>query len=149
MKESVMPRPTDEETEIRKCLDELVRASCANDIEALMSHYAPDAIVFDIRPPHRIASANAYRRNFEAWFASVDGPINYDVHELLVTVRDDVAFCHGLSRVRSKRANGEKADYWVRVKSGLRKVGGRWSITEPISMPIDLQTMQAQSDFQS
>ena len=124
-----------------------MRALRTKNIEALMVHYAPDVIVFDLRPPHRIASANAYRRNFEAWFASVDGPINYDVHELLVSAKDDVAFCHSLCHVRSKRTNGEEADYWVRVTSGLRKTGGRWLIThEHISMPIDLQTMQARRD---
>ncbi|RWP41954.1 MAG: DUF4440 domain-containing protein [Mesorhizobium sp.] len=145
-----MQTPTAEETEIRKGLDDLVQALRAKDIEALMAHYAADTVVFDIRPPLRIESADAYRQNFEAWFASVDGPIDYEVHELLVTVRDDVAFCHGLCHVRSKRTNGEKSDYWVRVTSGLRKMSDRWMIThEHISMPIDLRTMQAQPEFQS
>lgn len=141
--------PTAEETEIRETLNELVQALRAKDIVALMTHYAPDVIVFDLRPPLRVANADAYRRNFEAWFASVDGPIDYEMHELLVTLRDDVAFCHSLSHVRSKRTNGEKADYWVRVTSGLRKMRGRWMIThEHISMPVDLQTMKAQPGFQ-
>lgn len=138
-----------EETEIRSALDELVQALRAKDIKALMAHYAPDAVIFDLRPPHRIVSANAYRKNFEAWFASVDGPIDYEVRELLVTARDDAAFCHSLCRVRSKRTNGESADYWVRVTSGLRKTSGSWMIAhEHISMPIDLQTMRAQLAFQ-
>ncbi|RWP21498.1 nuclear transport factor 2 family protein [Mesorhizobium sp.] len=144
-----MQIPTAEEMEIRKGLDDLVQALRAKDIEALMAHYAVATVVFDIRPPLRIESAGAYRKNFEAWFASVDGPIDYEVHELLVTVRDDVAFCHSLCHVRSKRTNGEKSDYWVRVTSGLRKMSDRWMIThEHISMPIDLRTMQAQPEFQ-
>jgi ketosteroid isomerase-like protein len=148
--ESSMPIPAAEETEIRNALDELVQALRAKDIEALMGHYAPDTIVFDLRPPHRIAGVDAYRRNFEAWFASVDGPINYEVHELLVSAGGDVAFCHSLCHVRSKRTSGENADYWVRVTSGWRKTGGRWTIThEHLSMPIDLQAMQAQPSIQS
>ena len=141
--------PTAEEAAIRETIGNLARTLRIKDIDALMTHYAPDTIVFDLRPPLRVASADAYRRNFEAWFASVDGPINYEIHELLVTVGDDVAFCHSLSHVRSTRTNGEKADYWVRVTSGLRKMSGRWMIThEHISMPIDLRTMEAQPDFQ-
>lgn len=144
-----MAIPSVEETEIRNALDELVQALRAKDIEALMAHYAPDTVVFDLRPPHRIVSVNAYRKNFEAWFASVDGPIDYEVRELLVTARDDAAFCHSLCHVRSKRTNGESADYWVRVTSGLRKLSGNWRIAhEHISMPIDLQTMRAQLAFQ-
>jgi ketosteroid isomerase-like protein len=44
--------------------------------------------------------------------------------------------------VESTRTTGKKADYWVRVTSGLRKIDGRWVIThEHISMPIDLMIM--------
>jgi ketosteroid isomerase-like protein len=136
------------EAEIRNALDEFSRALRAKDIDALMTHYAVP-IVFDLRPPPRVTGTEAYRSNFEAWFASVDGPIDYEMHELLVTAEDSVAFCHSLSHVRSKRTNGEKADYWVRVTSGWRKMSGRWLIThEHISMPIDLQTMKAQPHFQ-
>jgi ketosteroid isomerase-like protein len=143
-----MPIPNAEEAEIRKAVDELAQALSAKDVEALMPRYAPDTVVFDLRPPHRITGADAYRRNFEAWFASVNGPINYEVRELLVSARDDVAFCHSLCHVRSKRTNGDNADYWVRVTSGWRKIGGRWMIShEHISMPIDLQTMQAQPNL--
>lgn len=142
-----MTAPSVKEAEIHECMAALVRALCARDIEALMAHYAPDMIVFDIRPPHRIAGADAYRQNFAAWFASVDGPISYETHELLVTAEDDLAFCHSLNHVRSNGTNGEKADYWVRVTSGLRKMRGRWMIMhEHISMPIDLRSMKAQPD---
>lgn len=140
-----MTATTPEEAEIRENLDALARALRARDIDALMAHYAADIIVFDLRPPPRIASADAYRGNFEAWFASVDGPIDYEVHELTVTARDDVAFCHSLCHVRSTRTSGGKADYWVRVTSGMRKANSRWLIThEHISMPTDLESMKAQ-----
>lgn len=143
-----MPSPAQEETNIRGALHDLVLALRAKDIDALMAHYAPGVIVFDLRPPHSIASSDAYRRNFDAWFASVDGPIDYRTHELVITVTDNVAFCHSLNHVRSKRMTGEGADYWVRVTSGLQKMGGRWMIThEHISMPTDLQTMQARPDL--
>src|SRR5688572_25337165 len=126
--------------EVRKELEEVAQALRDKDIEALMVHYAADTVVFDLRPPPRIESADAYRRNFEAWFASVDGPIEYDVHELAITAQDDVAFCHSLCHVTSTRTGGGTADYWVRVSSGLRKQNGRWLIThEHISMPVDLE----------
>ena len=124
-----MSASTAEEAAVREIVDELAQALRDKDIDALMAHYAPDTIVFDLRPPHRIASADAYRGNFEAWFASVDGPIDYEIDELLVSARDDVAFCHSLCHVRSTRTNGEKADYWVRVTSGWRKTAGRWKIS--------------------
>lgn len=143
-----MTATTPEEAEIREKLDEQAQALRAKDIEILMTHYAADTVVFDLRPPARLDSADAYRENFEAWFASVDGPIDYEMHALTVTACDDVAFCHSLGHVRSMRTNGEKADYWVRVTSGMRRTNSRWLIThEHISMPIDLEAMKAQPRF--
>src|SRR5688500_7123959 len=107
-----MTATTPEEAEIRKNLDALARALRAKDIEALMTICAADTVVFELRPAPRIESAGAYGRNFVAWFASVDGPIDYEVHELTVTAHDDVAFCHSLCHVKSTRTNGDKADYW-------------------------------------
>jgi ketosteroid isomerase-like protein len=62
---------------------------------------------------------------------------------------DDIAFCHYLSHVKSTRATGERADYWVRVTSGLQKMNGQWMVThEHVSVPIKLETMRAASDLQ-
>ena len=141
--------PTREDARIRERLDALAQALRAKDINALMAHYAPDMVTFDFRPPLQVQGANAYRKNFEAWFASVRGPIDYEMRDLLVTTSGDVAFCHSLGHVRSTRTTGEKADYWVRVTSGLRKMNGQWTIThEHVSAPIDMETMQAALDLQ-
>ena len=65
---------TADDTQVRKRLDTLAQALRAKDIDALMAHYAPDMVTFDVRPPLQVQSADAYRKNFEAWFASVQGP---------------------------------------------------------------------------
>ena len=135
-------KPTQDDLSIRKEIDALSQALRAKDIDALMTHYAPDMITFDLRPPAQINGAGAYRKNFEAWFASVQGPIGYETRDLNITVRDDVAFCHSLNHITSIRTTGQKADYWVRVTSGLRNIDGRWLIKhEHVSIPVDPQTM--------
>jgi uncharacterized protein (TIGR02246 family) len=141
--------PTTEETRIRERVDRLVRALRAKDIDTLMTHYAPDMVTFDFRSPHQIQGADAYRQNFEAWFGSVQGPIDYELRDLRITASGDVAFCHSLGHVRGTRTGGEKADYWVRVTSGFRKTDGKWMIThEHVSAPINMETMQAALDLQ-
>jgi uncharacterized protein (TIGR02246 family) len=140
---------TRDDTQIRERLDTLVQALRAKDIDALMAHYAPDNVTFDLRPPTQVHGADAYRKNFEAWFASTKGPIDYEVHNLRIVTRDDVAFCHCLGHVRSTRTTGEKADYWVRVTTGLEKMSGQWMVThEHISVPFNMQTMQALLELQ-
>lgn len=142
--------PAREDSQIRAFMDGFAQALRARDIDALMAHYAPDTVTFDIRPPAQVKGAQAYRKNFETWFASVAGPIDYELHDLRIAASGEVGFCHSLCHVRSTRTTGEKSDYWVRVTSGLRRTNGQWSIIhEHISMPIDLQTMQALPDRQS
>jgi len=140
--------PTREDAQIRERMDTLVQALRAKDINALMAHYAPDNVTFDLRPPLQVG-VDAYRKNFEAWFASVQGPIDYEIRDLRITMSDDVAFCHYLSHVKSTRTTGEKSDYWVRVTSGFEKMNGQWMVThEHVSMPLNMETMQAALDLQ-
>lgn len=135
--------------EIRKCVDALAQALRSKDLTALMAHYAPDVVTFDFRPPLQVRGVDAYRENFAAWFASVQGPINYEISALNITTTGDVAFCHSLNHVESKTVTGENIDYWVRVTSGFRKINGRWLINhEHVSVPIHMETMQAALDLQ-
>ena len=141
--------PTREDSQIRQRMDALAQALRAKDINELMAYYAPDIVTFDLRPPLQVQGVDAYRKNFEAWFASVQGPIDYETRDLRITIRDDVAFCHYLTHIKSTRMSGEKADYWVRVTSGFQKMNGQWMVThEHVSVPFNLATMQAALDLQ-
>jgi uncharacterized protein (TIGR02246 family) len=127
---------TRDDAQIRECIDASAGAIRAKDLNALMAHYAPDVVTFDLMPLQS-QGVDAYRKNFEAWFASVQGPIDYETHDLRLRTRDDVAFCHYLGRVKSTRTTGEKTDYWVRVTAGLQKMNGEWMVThEHVSVPF-------------
>ena len=138
------PHPTTDDPAVLACIEEVARALRAKDLDALMAHYAPDAVIFDLMPL-RTLGRDAYRKSFEAWFAMVKGPIDFETGDVSIAARDDVAFVCYTSRVRSVRTTGEKTDYQVRVTAGLRKVAGRWLIThEHISMPFPgAEAMQA------
>jgi uncharacterized protein (TIGR02246 family) len=135
---------TRDDAQIHECIDASARAIRAKDIKAVMAHYAPDIVTFDLMPL-QCQGVDAYRKNFEAWFASVQGPIHYETHEVRLTTRDDVAFGHYLGRVRSTRTTGEKTDYWVRVTAGFQKMNGKWMVThEHVSVPFtNRETMLA------
>jgi len=138
---------TRNEAQIRECLNSWTRALHAKNLDALMSHYAHDVITFDLMPPSQVDGAERYRKNFERWFAEISGPIDYELHDLHITAGEEVAFCHCLGHVKGIRANGEQADYWVRVTVGFQKRNDRWLMThDHVSMPFDMQTMTAVSD---
>lgn len=140
---------TRETAQIRQHLDTLAQALRSKNSDALMAHYAPDMITFDLRPPLQLHGASAYRKNFDAWFSSVQGPIDYEICDLHITVSGEAAFCHSLCHVESESTTGKAMDYWVRVTSGLHIRNGRWMIThEHVSVPIMMETMQAAVDLQ-
>ena len=142
-----------EDAQIHGRLDTLARALRDKDIEALMAHYAPDVVVFDLPMALQCRGADSYRKNFESWFAMVEGRIEYEMRDLRVATGGDVAFCHYLARVKTNRKHTGKsgywADYWVRVSAGWRKANGPWKIThEHISVPVEMTTTQAVRDPQ-
>jgi uncharacterized protein (TIGR02246 family) len=124
------------EAVIRARVESLVEAIRNKNLDQVLSHYAPDVVVFDLLPPLDVRGSANYRRNFEKWFATMAGRIRYEMLDVTISADDTHAFVHCLSHVTGARTGGGRADYWVRVTSGWRKVEGQWLIThEHISMP--------------
>ena len=122
--------------ELRAHLESLAQAIRDKDVGNLMTHYSPDVYVFDARPPLDIHGTDEYRKNFERWFASMQGPIHYEMKDLRISMSESHAFSFCLGHIKGTRPSGEKVDYWVRVTSGLQKVNGEWLIAhEHVSMP--------------
>ena len=117
------------ESEIRALLDHAIKATRAKDIDALMRHYAPDVLAFDVIDPLQYSGAQALRQRAAAWFSSFDGLIHYDLAELSIAAGEAIAVCHGLSHVVGTTTDGRKLDMWWRTTYGLRKVENSWLIT--------------------
>jgi PhnB protein len=114
------------EAQIRGVLDDWARAIRAKDASGVMAHYAPHSVMFDLAPP--LISTGADAQRLQAWFSTWQGPLGYEIRDLDITAGDDVAFCHGLSRLSGTKTDGEKADVWFRQTLCLRKIGGAWRI---------------------
>jgi ketosteroid isomerase-like protein len=131
-------RSSDDATaEVRECVETLAQAIREKDVDALMAHYAPDVIVYDVQPPPDVHGAAGYRKNFEKWFASMVGPIGYEMDEPRISLSESHAFCFFLAHVTGAWRDGGQADYWVRVTTCLQKANGQWLIGhEHVSMPM-------------
>jgi len=121
---------------VREHLESLAQAIRDKNVDALMTHYAPDIVVFDVLPPLSVQSSTDYRKNFEKWFATMAGPIDYQMHDLRISMSDSHAFCHCQGHIKGARVEGRKVDYWVRVTTCLQKANGQWLVGhEHVSMP--------------
>ena len=137
-----------EEAEIKRVIEGYVEALRARDIDGVMSIYAPELVSFDLVPPLQYVGAEAYRNHWLEGWSLLQGPMGYEVHDLDITVGDDVAFTRSLNRSSATLNTGQKADFWLRWTACWRKINGKWLIAHMhVSVPVDLETGRAVLDL--
>lgn len=100
---------------------------------------AERAVAHDLQPPLRFTGAAARDADGLArWLATWDGPVGVEMPEPTVAVHGDLAFAHGLSRMRGrKRGAPTPIDLWYRATLCLKRAGGAWTIVhEHNSVPM-------------
>lgn len=137
-----------DEAQLRALIEERVKAVNDKDIEKLMSHHAPDVVMFDALNPLQYIGAEKVRERAVQWFSWYRGSIGYEVRELNITTGETAAFCHYLYRVSGTMTNGRDVDMWVRETVCFRKTGGEWMIThDHTSVPFDAESGKASVDL--
>ena len=126
-----------DQAQIRRLMDHWAEAVRAKDVNGVMSHYAPDIVVFDLAPPLQYRGADQCRKNWEAWFPTFRGQIGYELRDLSIAASGDIAFCHSFNRITGTRTDDENTDVWVRATVCCRKIDGKWKIVhEHQSVPF-------------
>jgi ketosteroid isomerase-like protein len=121
---------TTAQEQIRTLLNDRAAAITAKDARRAVAHLAPEVVSFGLAPPLRDAGDEARDpAGIEGWFGTWDGPIGYDIGELVIEAGDDVAFCHGLTHMTGTKTDGEQVDLWFRSTVGLRRTAAGWQIT--------------------
>jgi ketosteroid isomerase-like protein len=127
------------ESVLHERIEALAQAIRDKDVDRVMSFYAKDVVVFDVRPPLDVRGADGYRKNFERWFASIEGPMGFDFLDLSISAGEGASFCHYLAHITGTRPGDRTVDYWVRGTSCFERWNGHWLIThEHISMPAHM-----------
>ena len=124
---------------LRRRIDDIAQAIRDKDVERLLAFYAQDVTAFDLRPPLDVRGANAYRKNFQKWFASFEGPLDFELHNLRIVPGEGAAFCHYLALVSGERPGGRASGYWVRGTTCFERREGEWLVShEHISTPASM-----------
>ena len=116
-----------DEVAVRGVLEAWAAAMRAKDAGRALQHQAPGCVHFSLAPPLIATDADTGREGLERWFATWDGPLGFDLHNLVVETGGDIAFAHGLVNLRAA-SGGEDVDLWFRQTVGLRREGARWRI---------------------
>src|SRR5215471_16586183 len=137
------PARADARGDIKALEDRFVAAFKAKDVDAIMKAYAPGQalVVFDVVPPRQYVGAAAYRKDWQTFLGSFDGPITVELTGLDVAADRNLAYSHSIQHVAGTDKQGKKLDLTLRVTDVYKKAHGRWQIIhEHVSVPIDLTT---------
>lgn len=148
MKPGISNSNTTDEAQLRALIDDRTKAVRDKDVNGAISRIVPDILSFDVVNPFQQIGADASKKRAEDWFSSFEGPIGYEIRELIITASDSVAFSHSLSHVSAKRTDGGQLDMWWRTTLCFRKIDEKWMVThEHNSVPFDVESGKASLDF--
>jgi uncharacterized protein (TIGR02246 family) len=133
-----------DEAQIRRLMDDRVKAVRAKDVNSSISNLVPDILSFDVVNPLQYIGTDAVKKRAAEWFSSFPGPVAYEMRDLSITAGDEVAFCHSLNHVSATKTDGVELDMWWRSTVCYRKIDGKWMIThEHNSVPFDVKSGKA------
>jgi uncharacterized protein (TIGR02246 family) len=141
-----------DEQQIRALEDKFAAAFNAKDVNAIMKLYVPgdELLVFDVVPPRQYAGWDAYKKDWEGDFATMPGPVKFEVRDLSVTTDGKLGWSHSIQHVTWTTSDGKPMELTVRVTDCYRKIDGKWLIVlEHVSVPVDLSGPQPQPDLTS
>ena len=137
------PARADARGDIKALEDRFVAAFRAKDLDAIMKAYAPGQalVVFDVVTPRQYVGAAAYRKDWQTFLGSLDGPITVELTDLDVGADRNLAYSHSVQRVTGTDKQGKKLDMTLRVTDVYQRIRGRWLVIhEHVSVPVDLDT---------
>ena len=117
-----------DEAEIRRMIADWARALEAKDVDGLVANYAPDALLFDVKPPYKTTGVAAIRRVWEDCLPYFPKSFRSEHRDLELTVGGDAAFFHGLHHMVPDDKDHPCGQSWLRVTGCFRKIDGRWRV---------------------
>jgi ketosteroid isomerase-like protein len=86
--------------------------------------------MFDVPPPEQgVRGIDAYRETWPGFFEWQASGAVFEIESLDVTAGADVAFAFALLRCGTPGQFERKPEQRLRLTIGLRKAGGRWTVT--------------------
>lgn len=118
----------------------------AKDVDTIMSMYwhSEHLTAFDVAPPLRYVGWDAYKKDYQQFFASFNGPIDDRILYLKIDVDGSMAYSENTEKISGTLTTGHKAAMILRSTDVYRKIGGKWLIVhEHNSVPVDFTTDKA------
>jgi len=128
---------TDGESAVRKQFEEWFAAASARDLDGMMSKIDDDVVSYEHDAPLVYRGAAAVRDVCRQGFEAMEGDLAWDIPDLQVMIRDDIAVTWGLNRMRATRF-GLDYESWSRGTRIFQRKADSWKlIHQHVSYPYD------------
>ncbi|WP_193196735.1 YybH family protein [Nostoc sp. MG11] len=135
---------TPKEAQIRQLIADQQSAICTKDVNQIISHYATEVIIFDVKPPFQIKGKDAFRQIWEQCLPYFPDSFEIETRDLNITVSNDLAVAHWLSHFTGMEPGHPAMQTWMRITAVCQCHQGEWQILhEHISVPFNPETSQA------
>jgi len=119
-----------DEQQIRQLIERWAAAVHDGDLPAVLADHDPGIVMFDVPPPEQgVRGIDAYRETWPGFFAWQASGAVFEIESLEVTAGADVAFAFALLRCGTPGQFERMPEQRLRLTIGLRKAGGRWTVT--------------------
>jgi uncharacterized protein YndB with AHSA1/START domain/ketosteroid isomerase-like protein len=136
------------ERELRGLFEDWWRVSSAKDIEGAMAPIAARVVSYEHEAPLQYVGVGAVREVCQRGFDAAKGEFRWDIPDLQVMVRGDLAVTWGLNRMQSREPGSPPVEHWSRGTRVFRKIDGGWQmIHQHVSYPYDPETGAAKLDL--
>jgi uncharacterized protein (TIGR02246 family) len=119
-----------DEQQIRDLIERWATAVHEGDMGTVLADHAPGIVMFDVPPPQQgVRGIDAYRETWPGFFEWQASGAVFEIESLEVTAGTDVAFAFALLRCGTPDQFERNPEERLRLTIGLRKAGGRWTVT--------------------
>lgn len=122
-------------------------ASTRKDLDASMAPIASDIVSYEHDAPLQFVGAAAVREVCKRGFELTEGNFRWDVPDLQIIVRGDIAVTWGVNRMREEGKQDDSAVSYSRGTRIFQKIAGQWKlIHQHVSFPYDPETGSVVTD---
>jgi len=120
---------THDKAQIRQLINDQMSGICMKNTNQILNHYAPEAIIFDVKPPfQKIKNVTDLRRAWDACLPGLPAIFGTEIRDLGIFVSGDLALAHWFWRFTEMDEELPAMQTWTRNTVGYRRHQDRWQI---------------------
>jgi uncharacterized protein (TIGR02246 family) len=136
------------EREVRAVHERWFERTSAKDLDGLMENIAEDVVSYEHEERLEHVGLSSVRRVCRRGLQAASAEVGWEVPDLKIRIRGDLAVAWGLNRVLAGRPGGQRIEIWSRGTRVSERRGTAWMMVhQHLSFPLDPVTGEASTEL--